>query len=118
MAVRGRFGECVQRLAAGDDALYRGDACHLNLEHPHHRDDAGQTNVGHGGHLAMAESAGLRLARQPLLHRLQAGGEPLDLPGAPSGIVKLAMAFRQTHQVFFDAWCDQGMRVRGQHGGK
>ena len=60
----------------------------------------------------MAKFSSGGFARQALLDRAHAGGEPMGDPRAPSGIVESAVGC----QILLDARCDQRMRVRSQHG--
>ena len=98
-------------LASGEDPVDRRNVWHLDLEDAHDHHDAGQANIGQSGRLAMTEAAGLGLVCQSLFHRLQSRGEPVNLPCAPGGIVKLALGA----QVFLDARRDQRVRIGRQH---
>ena len=101
--------ECGTLLALGHDAVDGRDVRHLDLEQARDDDDAGQADVGDGHAVAVAEDAGLGVVREPLLDCLQAGREPVNLPGAPGDVVELSLR----GQVFLDTWREQRVGVGG-----
>src|SRR5450830_1672989 len=90
LAARLGPGKRLVRIAGGHDPVDDRRVGHLDLEDAGHDDDAGQADVGHGGLVAMAEDAGLRVHAKALLDRREARAEPLQLPGTPGGVVEAA----------------------------
>ncbi len=107
------FGKGIELLAGVDDAIDGGNAGHGDLEHAHHGDDAGETDVGDGHAVAVAEGTGLSIAAEPLLHRLEPGGEPMGLPRPPRAVIEVRLG----GEIFLDTRGDERVGVRCEHAG-
>ena len=58
--------ECRMLITRGHDPVDSRCIGNLDLEHTRHRDNARETNIRHGGFIAMTESPCFRRARQTL----------------------------------------------------
>ena len=114
MAIGVGVGEGGVLVAAGDDAVDRGGVGHRYAEHLHDGGDAGEDDVGDRDLVAVAVGAGAGLGGEAAFDGLEAGGEPVDLPGAPLGVRKASFG----REVAADAGGDERVGVGGEGGGE
>ena len=89
LLLRRIFGKCPQRLVPCNHAIDDRNIRCRDLQNPHHRNDAGEADVGDRWCIAVTVSTRFRLQRQTLFDSLQAGREQVDLPGAQAASTTL-----------------------------
>jgi hypothetical protein len=97
--MRRRLGKRLMPFAGRKNPVDSRYVRHLDLKNWQHDFDAGEANIRDRDVFAMAERSSFSFRLQSLFKCLQAGGEPIDPPGADSGCIKTA----GFGQVFDDA---------------